>query len=373
MRRRGPLIAFLALGVLWGAWAALVPDVQAAVGASKGQLGLALLFVPLGAVPAMLTAGAASDRYGGRVLPATFVVLAGAALLPALPHSVALLSAALFAVGVASGAADVAMNAAVAEIEAARGTRLMQIAHALFSLGLLVGALATGVARQSGSGRLPILAAVSVVLLAAAAANARSPGPARATTRERRRLPRLDRALLPIGLACGAAFVIEGGIEAWSALFLERELDATPAVGAFAPAAYAAAMMIGRFSGQALERRLGDARLLTYAASLAVVGLSAAAVAPNPALAIAAFFVAGAGVSVAAPALFGAAGRSSSGGDRGTAVATVTTIGYLGFLVGPPAVGAAAEAIGLRASFALLALVAAALAVSAPRLRLPAP
>jgi len=87
-------------------------------------------------------------------------------------------------------------------------------------------------------------------------------------------------------------------------------------------------------------------------------------------VAVVAFFVGGAGISIAAPALFGAGGRNAAPEERGRAVATVTTIGYLGFLVGPPLVGGAAEAVGLRAAFAALALVAIALVIATPRLGL---
>ncbi len=318
----------------------------------------------------MLLMGGQLDRRGPRVLPVVLTGLAVAAVLPAFADSVATLAAALLALGIASGAVDVAINGVVAELEARRGARLMQIAHALFSAGVLVGALAIGLAREVGAGRLTCLAAVAAVVLGAAALNLRH---ARVAPRPQptgsRRL-RLSRAAIPLGIACAAAFLIEGGIESWSALFLERELDAGPAVGALGPAAYGGAMMLGRFSGQWLERLLGDTLLLAGAAVVAGAGLVAAALAPTAPVAIAAFFVGGAGVSIAAPALLGAAGRRAGTGDRGASVATVTTIGYLGFLVGPPLVGAAAEAIGLRAAFAALALIAAALAAATPKLGL---
>ena len=95
MRRRGPLAAFFALGAVWGGWAALVPAIQDAVGATKGQLGLALLFVAVGALPAMLATGGLLDRRGPRVLPAMLTGLAVAAVLPAFADSVAALAAAL--------------------------------------------------------------------------------------------------------------------------------------------------------------------------------------------------------------------------------------------------------------------------------------
>jgi MFS family permease len=368
VRRRGPLAAFFAFGLFWGGWAALVPAVQTAVGATKGELGLALLFVAVGSVPAMLLTGRELDRRGTRVLPWLILGMAGAIVLPAFVGSVPALAACLLAIGAASGATDVAMNSAVSELEARRDLRLMQLAHALYSAGVLVGALAVGLAREVGAGRLAVLVGLSIAMLAAAAMNLRH------ERIERRPAPprglRLSRAAIPLGIACGAAFMIEGGMENWGAIFLERDLHAGPAVSSLAPAAYGASMMIGRLSGQWLERRLGDTVLLAGAMAVALAGLVAAATAPNVPVAIAAFFVGGAGISIAAPALFGAGGRLATPEERGSALATVTTIGYLGFLVGPPLVGGLAEAVGLRAGFAALALVAAVLVVATPRLGL---
>jgi MFS family permease len=366
--RRGPLAAFFALGLLWGAWAALVPAVQDAVGASKGQLGLALLFVAVGSLPAMLLTGRELDRRGTSLLPWLIVGLAVAAVLPAFADSVPVLALSLVALGVGTGATDVAMNAAVSELEVRRDARLMQLAHALYSAGVLAGALATGLARELGAGRLEVLGGTAVALLTAAALNL---GHERVERRPvRSRGPRLHRAAVPFGILCGAAFVIEGGMENWGAVFLESDLDAGPGASALAPAAYGGAMMLGRFAAQWLERRLGDTVLLAGALLVALAGLVAAALAPNVPLAIAAFFVGGAGISVAAPVLFGAGGRMAAPEERGSALATVTTLGYLGFLVGPPVVGGVAELVGLRGSFVVLALVAAALVALTPRLGL---
>ena len=367
MRRRGPLAAFFAFGFFWGGWAALVPAIQDAVGASKGQLGLALLFVAIGSLPSMLVTGRELDRHGSRLIPVLLAGLGVAALLPAFADGITALAASLFVIGVLGGALDVAINAAVSELEVRRGTRLMQLAHALFSGGLLAGAIASGLLRQLGATRLEVLGGVAVVLFAAAALNL---GHERVRRQAAKPSLRLSRAAVPLGIACAGAFVIEGGMENWGALFLERELDSDPAVSALAPAAYAGAMMLGRLSGQWLEQLLGDALLLMGAFAVALLGLITVALAQNVPVAVVAFFVGGAGISIAAPSLFGAGGRNAAPEERGRAVATVTTIGYVGFLVGPPLVGGAAEAVGLRASFAALALLAVALIVATPRLGL---
>jgi len=366
---RAPLAAFLAFGSYWGVWAVLVPTVQTAVGASKGTLGLALLAVGVGSLPAMLVTGRIVDRGVPQVLPTTFALLAFAALLPGLVGSTVALGLALLVVGACSGAADVAVNAEVSALEAETGRRLMQLGHALFSIGLIAGAVIAGLLRQADVGRLAVLAVPAAALLVAAALNRGAPG--RPAPRDERgpRL-RLPRGVVFLGLACTAAFVVEGGLETWSALFLRREFDTGAAVSAAGPASYATAMATGRLVAHRIVPRVGDAMLLGGGGALCAAGCVAASAAHTVPFAAAALFAAGLGVSVAAPTLFGAAGRSSP--ERARAVAAVTTLGYLGFVVGPPVVGGLAELAGLRASFALLGLVALGIAVAAPRLPLGA-
>ena len=359
---RGPLLAFAAFGAYWGAWGVLVPDVKEQVDASLTQLGLALLAVALAALPAMLVTGRIVDRVGPRILPLTLVLFAAAALLPGLAGSVWQLALALTLVGLTSGAVDVVINVAATNVETSGGPRVMQIAHALFSAGFLVAAVAVGLARGAGAGPLPILAGISVLALAAAAINRGYPDSPRAVAPRRFTF---SRRLVVLGLLCALAFTIEGGIEAWSALFLETEFTASPAVGGLGPGFFAAAMVAGRLAGQGLELRIGDRYLLAGGAATAATGLALAAIAPAVPLALLGFALGGAGVSVAAPTLFGAAGRGAPDAERGSAVASVTTISYLGFLAGPPLIGAVSGAVDLRAGIGLLAAIALLLAAAA--------
>jgi MFS family permease len=176
---------------------------------------------------------------------------------------------------------------------------------------------------------------------------------------------RIARGLLAIGFLGAAAFVVEGGTESWSALFLERQLHAHPAVSGLGPGIFGGSMALARFAGQALHR-FSDRLLLGGGAALSAVGCCIVAAAPNAPVGLVGFALAGAGISLTAPIVFGIAGRRP---DAGSAVATVTTIGYLGLLVGPPLVGGIAQASSLRASFLTLGVIAAAVAVAASRLR----
>jgi MFS family permease len=359
---RGPLLAFAAFGAYWGAFGVLVPDLKEQVGASVTQLGIAFLAVALAALPAMVVTGRIVDRVGPRIMPLALVFFAAAAVLPGLTGSVVQLGLALVVVGLASGAVDVVINVAATNVEASGGPRVMQLAHAGFSAGFLVAAVAVGLARGGGAGPMPILAVVSALLLVAAAVNRgypSSPRPAEPTPFT------LSRRLLVLGLLCGLAFVIEGGLEEWTALFLETELDASPAASGLGPGFFAAAMVCGRLAGQWLEVRLGGRQLLAGGGLTASIGLFLAAFAPSVPVALLGFALGGVGVSVAAPTLFGAAGRGAAPAERGSAVASVTTVSYLGFLTGPPLIGAVSGALDLRAGIGLMAVAALILAVAA--------
>ena len=107
---------------------------------------------------------------------------------------------------------------------------------------------------------------------------------------------------------------------------------------------------------------LGDRRLLGIGALVAALGAGLAASSHATGLALAGFALAGAGISVAAPILFGAAGRGLPGAQQGSAVGTVTMIGYTGFLIGPALMGTVSGAAGLRAGLVMLAGAALALA-----------
>lgn len=369
MPRKAPTLAgFVALGLFWGAWAAVLPSVQHATNASKAELGVAMLFVTVGSLPAMLfVAGPAVDRFGSRAIGIACAAFAAATTLPGLAASLPMLAATLVAAGAGSGALDVGINANVARIESATGARLMPLAHGLYSVGILVGAVGTGIARNEGVGREPILLVIAVLVGATALPLGLDPGAGtqRPDVREPRRRLGFERALVLLGLLGAAAFVVEGGTEGWSALFLERQLHADPAVSGLGPGVFGGAMAVGRFYGQAV--RWPDRTLLAGGALLACGGCALAAGAPSPAVALVGFALAGAGISLNAPIVFGAAGRGRS--DAASSVATVTTLGYVGLLVGPPLVGGVGQLVTLRGSFVLLAGLAAAVAAAAIRLR----
>jgi MFS family permease len=362
-----PAGSFLAMGLFWGAWAALIPEIKEVVDAPDGPFGLALLAVGAGSLPAMLIAGRVWTRLGRSLLVIAVVAFGISSLLPLGVTTLLSLALVLLALGASSGVLDVAMNSEISEIEARTGRRLMYAAHALFSLGVLVASFSTGLLRDAGGDRSvalpPVAACFGLVALVGiltrgpghGAEHAAAPGVSAPSTR---------RWILTLGVICAGAFMIEDALQSWSALHIERTLGGSPALGGAGPGVFAVAMFVGRSSGQVLGRWVSERRLVIGGSIATSVGAAIVALAPEPAVALLGLAAGGGGVSIIAPALFARAGRLAGPRGRGAAISTLTTIGYMGFLVGPGVFGAIAGGTSLPLAFLAVSIAAVGLAVS---------
>lgn len=355
---RGPMAAFVALGMVWGGFMACLPDLKAGLGASDGLMGVVLIFGSVAGILQMALAPWMARHLGRAALPLGTAALGLAVALPAQAATPVLFALAMLLMGWASGGVDVWMNARLATIEARTRLALMNLNHAVYSLAYGGTAVAAGLARAAGAAPGPILAAVALAVLVLALAAWERDGAMEGMGRSG------PGPLLPLGpvpwLAGGLvliSFLTENAAEAWSALYIERDLGAAPGAGSAGPALLGLAMGLGRLAGHAAERRFGDQALLRFGLVLAAAGTAGVALAPAPWAAFAGFAVMGLGVSVVAPTALAITGRLSGPETRGRAIARATQVGYLGFFLGPPGMGLVAELVGLRASYALIALV----------------
>jgi MFS family permease len=352
---------FFVLGVAVGSWVARIPEIQAALHLGDGELGLALLMSAFGAMIAMPTAGRVAPRVGTRRL-AWGAALAMCAILPLIPLSgrTSALMAALAAYGAATGVLGVAINALALHVEELVGRPILSSFHGLFSLGGLVGAAGAAALIALGIGPVASLAGTAAVLAAALLVaiphlSEALPGPpARGRTG-------LRRDLLVLGGLAFLGFVGEGSMADWSAVYLRQSLRAPASVAALGFAAYSLGMTSARFLGDRLSRTFSDGAMLRGGAGLAASGLIAALALRHPAAAILGFGLVGAGLANVVPVLFRAAARAPGVGPV-AGIATASTIGYLGFLAGPPVIGGVADLASLPIA---LCLVAAGIAIVA--------
>jgi predicted MFS family arabinose efflux permease len=362
---RPALVPFAAMGMLWGALAAVLPDLKDQIGVNEAELGLALLAAPVAAVAAMLAAPVMARLYGPLALPLATLVMAAAFALPGQTSGPVGFALAMAAAGAATGSLDVLMNARVAALENARNLHLMNLCHAAYSFGYAAGALGTGAARTAGWSPAEVGAAagIAVALFAVAAweRDGRVAGLSRAEAGGSiGALPLIGGGIVLI------AFLSENAAEQWSALHIERTLGGSPAEGAAGPAVLALTMGVARLVGQGIVARVDPVRLLCAGAVIAAAGALTAAAALSPAMAYAGFIVMGIGASVIAPTAFSLVGRLAAPEARARAVARATLYGYFGYFFGPPMLGFLAAAFGLRWSFVAAALALLAVLVLAP-------
>lgn len=355
-------VAFGVFGVLWGAWQAVLPDLAAGRDLSSGPLGIIITVGFVASFPAMVGAGRVVDTLGAGwgiaasaiAIAVGLVLLATVATLPAAVLAIVLLMA-------GSGAYDVAINGAAMGDAAWNSPARLTLLHAGFSGGGMVGAIGGGLVVGAGARFELVHVAVALLLLLTAGAMARStwhrPPVEGAVPRA------VALALLPLAIVAGLAFLAEGSMETWSAIYLRDVLGAAALVGALGPAAFHGAMLVGRLVGAGVAGWLGAPTTLLFAGMLTVGGMALALLVAVPAVAIPAMAVAALGASFVVPVVVSVAARRA-GTHAGRAASYVLTLGYAGFLVGPSLVGIGGELVGLRLALVVVPVAAACIALA---------
>lgn len=370
-------LCFFLNGALFASWVSRIPAIETSLGLNHAVLGMALFGVALGALFSMPVAGWCASRYGSDRVTQV-VAVAYCAMLPflALAPNAIMLTLALFCFGAFHGAFDVAMNAQAVAVEERYHRPIMSSFHALWSVGGLVGA-ALG-AFIAGAGVAPVAHFTAVALLlggtSVVIANPRllsdavqgAKGPVK-----KERSPKFvwpPRSLVALGAVAFCVMMGEGAMADWSAVYLRNTTGASEAMAAAGYAVFSVAMAAARFSGDWLSARLGPVSLVRVGSGLAAAGLGLALLRGDPVSSLIGFAAVGAGFATIVPQVFSAAGRTP-GMDAGPALATTSTLGYSGFLIGPPLIGFAAQAIGLRSALVIIVAMSLVAIMLAPHVR----
>jgi MFS family permease len=324
----------------------------------------------IGALLAMPFAGRLAHRFEFRPLVTTTIVAFCASLvLTALPTSLAFLCVALLIFGATAGLADMAMNTQGVMVEKALSTSVMSSLHGFWSVGVLVGSIASALAAHAGTGTRLQFAVTSLFLAAVGIAAARfvldDP-----TTRETTAPPAFalpTRPVLLIGLVGLCAIFGEQAGADWSAVYIQQELGGSASVAALAVSAFAVTMAGVRLMGDRVIERLGPVRTVRLSGVCAVSGALAVVLAPDLAVGLIGFALLGVGVAVVVPLVFAAAGRV--GPHPARSIAGVAGVAYSGGLVAPGVMGGIAAASSLTASFFLVAVLTGIMAFAAGVLR----
>jgi MFS family permease len=346
---------FAANGIVVGGWTVRIAEIQLDQGLSDAGLGVALVAVGAGALLAMPVAGELATRIGSaRCIRALIVLVAIAPAAAALAPSVPLMMLGLALLGAGNGGLDVTMNTQAVALEAGREKPVMSTLHSLYSFGYLASALCGGLLAEAGVSIALHLAltgalALVVVLGTSRALIADRPG---ADAVVGLRWP--TRALLVLGAISFFALLTEGAIADWGSVYITRTLESSPALAGVAFAAFGGGMAISRFAGDRLRVLLGPVRLVALGAGTTAAVLTLALIADSPLAVVPCFALVGLGLGNAFPVALAAAGKVPAAMSSGAAVASVSTVGYLGFLLGPAMIGFIAGAASLSLALGLL-------------------
>ncbi len=353
---------FLLHGMLIGAWVPHIPLAKERLDVGPGVFGVALLAFAGGAVCAMPVAGVLINRFGSATLTTiTGLLFCFTFLGPITAPALATFVLAGFVMGMMIGSMDVSMNAHGIAVEKALKRPTMSMLHAGFSIGGTIGAFAGAALLElfGAATQALIVATVCAAIQVAASRFYLAADVDKGLSGSHFAWP--TRATIGLGLLCFLALMIEGSILDWAAIMMREKFEIDASFAALGFGFYQAGMAAARLTGDWIRLRAGAVRMVLWSALLAAAGTALALSAPSPYLALVAFVFAGLGLGNIAPVLFAGGGRLEPDAP-GRGIAAVTTLGYSGFLLGPPLIGFLAQVSSV--STALFLTVAAALIIA---------
>jgi MFS family permease len=362
-------LVFVANGAGIGLWIPQIPVVRERLELDASALGLALLAMSLGAVMGMPLVSQLIARRGSRgpTLVASLMFCALLSLPVRMTGFMPLLLA-LFVFGLANGAMDVAMNVQASRVEVEMGRPVMSSFHGLFSLGALLGSGLASLllARHVAS---PTIMSVGTVLLTPIVLFAtrdllRGAEP-HGSAGSKLVLP--PRGVIALGLLAVIGMMSEGAVADWSGVFLTTEVAMSAADAGATFTLLSLMATLGRlFFGDRAVHAWGRRPVLVGSALLAAGGVVVAVALPGRVTSSAGLCVAWLGLTSFVPILFSSAGRQPNV-PPAVAMGAVATLGYVGFLLGPPVIGFLAQATGLRVALLVIPLACAGVALAGAR------
>jgi MFS family permease len=364
-------LIFFINGFVHATYYARLPRIQDQFSIDNGTIGLVLLASSFGALLAMPFTGWVIIRYGSRRIT-LFGVLSYCLLFPFIPLMPAVwaLLFLFFLLGISSGMMDVAMNSQAVMVEQRHGKPIMTSFHALFSLGMMLGGLFGSLFAKIGTSLLIHFSSIAVVgvagVLIARYYLIHDKPERKDDEAPAFRLP--NAAMVSIGVIAFCCMLGEGAMADWSTNYMENIAGADLALAPIGLSAFAFAMTLGRFVGDRARVHFGDRNLMLICGLISLCGISLSIVWLHPLAVIAGFFIVGIGLSAVVPIAYSLAGNAPDL-PAGVGLAMVTTVGYSGFLFGPPLIGFLADLSSLRHAMILVAALFAVMIVLAYRFK----
>lgn len=349
-------IFFFVSGFGFSTWASRIPTIQQQLHLNKAQLGAVLFALPIGLMATLPVTGVLLSRHDSRKIMIIGAVCYNLMLcaIGFATHTWELVIA-LLCFGCSRNLFNISVNAQSIGVQALYDRSIIARFHAVWSLAGFGGAALGSLMVSLGvlpSWHFLIVGVVLTGLCFYAYPGSLSQQPKPRERRSWYALP--DKTLAKYGLISFASMACEGTMIDWSGIYFREAVHATAKGATIGFVVYMTAMTLGRLTGDRLANKFGIRTMLTYSGLLIGSGLLLATLLPFPLTAGLGFILTGFGVSCVIPMVFSMAGRSA-GMSSGSAIASVSTVGYLGFLIVPPLVGSVAQLAGMRGAYGMMA------------------
>lgn len=348
---------YFIMGLIFASWASRIPDIKSSLNLNDGQLGQVLFAMPLGQLLMMVVSGYLVNKFGSRIILITAMTLYAMALtLIPQANSFIQLFLVLFLFGITSNMANIAVNTQAVSLEALYKRNIMSSFHGLWSLGGLTGGILGAVFAETKFSIFThlviilILGVIGIIIFSRGllAQDIKENSDAKTS----KKAFKLDSAIIILGLIGFGSMFCEGTMFDWSSVYFSTIIKPDETFVRMGYIASMGAMTFGRFVADRFVNRYQASVVLRFCGILITSGLLLATIAPGLIISTFGFLFIGLGVSSIVPICYSAAGRLKTM-SASIAITAVSSISFLGFMIGPPLIGLLSEITDLR--IALLA------------------
>lgn len=351
---------FFSMGLVFASWASRIPDIKTKLQLNDAVFGTILFCLPIAQFLMMTFSGKIVTRFGSRnvalfALPAYTICMSNLGLVTEGWQ----LGVALFLFGIAGNLCNISINTQGVSTEKLYGRSIMASFHGGWSIagftGALIGMLMINLKVIPYWHFVVIIGIVWTIIWFNNKHLIRGKPAINPDEPRRKFFNKPDKALVGLGVIGFFSMASEGTMFDWSGIYFKDVVEAPPSLVVLGYASFMVMMASGRFLADFVISKIGRKRLLQVCGIMISVGLYTAVLFPSLVSATIAFMIVGLGVSSIIPSVYSAAGRVAKV-PPGIALATVASVSYFGFLIGPPVIGYISEALSLRYSFALIGI-----------------
>jgi MFS family permease len=351
-------VLFFLQGLCFATWASRIPSIQQSLQLNEATLGIVLFALPAGSLIGLPFSGWLVTKFGSKRVAINALLLYSLLLITiGLSNNIVFIIITLIFFGMSGNIANIAINTQAVSVEEKYGRNIMASFHGLWSLA---GFTAAGIGNYMlGQAIIPShhFLIISAVIMAGVGASFYYLVPdENKNTISAKLFVKPDASLLKLGLIAFCCMLCEGAMFDWSGIYFKKVVQAEDSYIGAGYTAFMCTMATGRFVADKIAAHFGFKRTIQLSGVLMALGLGIAVAFPSLFPAILGFLIVGFGVSSVVPLVYSEAGKSKKV-SQGMALAAVSSISFLGFLIGPPLIGVVAGFSSLRISFSIIALV----------------